>query len=327
MRKSGFLMVRKSLDLAQENAHHDSLSKGRRYWLNLFCAFVIASLIGTAVVVIDLSYRNARHLVRPRRAPITSTPAERGLSFEPVTFTSTDGLRLVGWYIPSHNTATIILCHGLGDNRVGMLPQAVLLAEHGYGSLLFDFRAHGESGGEMVTYGYAETEDVLAAVDYLLSRPDVDPKRIGILGGSLGAATAIRAMAHSTHLKAVVAESAFTSLEDEVASSFTVFSGLPAFPFAPLTVAFAQWQTGLRISEVRPIDDIPSIAPRPVFIIHGPDDELIPAEQGLRLYEAAGEPKELWMVSGMGHESALEIFPHEYEKRIIGFFDKALEVD
>ena len=319
MRKGGVLMVRQ--------AHHDGLSKGRRYWLNLLGAFVVASLIGTAVVLLDLSYRNARALVGPRRSLIASTPAESGLSFEPITFTSPDGLRLAGWYIPSHNGATIILCHGLGANRVGMLPQAALLAEHGYGSFLFDFRAHGESEGEMVTYGYAETDDVLAAVDYLLSRPDVDPQRIGTLGGSLGAATAIRAAARSTHLKAVVAESAFTSLEDEVASSFTAFSGLPAFPFAPLTVAFAQRQTGLRISEVRPIDDIPSIAPRPVFIIHGTDDDLIPAEQGLRLYEAAGDPKELWMVDMMGHGSALGIFPDEYERRVIGFFDKALGVD
>jgi len=303
------------------------MRKSLRYWLNLLCAFVVASLISTAVVVIVLAYWNACSLISPRRAPMTSTPAERGLSFEPVTFTSADGLRLAGWYIPSRNRATIILCHGLGTNRADMLPQAVLLAEYGYGSLLFDFRAHGESEGEMVTYGYSETDDVLAAVDYLLSRPDVDPERTGILGGSLGAATALHATARSTNLKAVVAESAFTSLEDAVASSFTVFSGLPAFPFAPLTVAFAQWQTGLRISEVRPIDDIPSISPRPVFIIHGTEDDLIPAEQGLRLYEAAGEPKELWMVDVMGHGSALGIFPDEYEKRVIGFFDKALGVD
>jgi dipeptidyl aminopeptidase/acylaminoacyl peptidase len=168
---------------------------------------------------------------------------------------------------------------------------------------------------------------VLAAVDYLLGRPDLDPQRIGILGGSLGAATALRAAARSPHLRAVVAESAFTSLEDEVASSFRAVSGLPAFPFAPFSVAFAQRQTGLRISEVRPIEDIPSIAPRPVFIIHGTDDELIPAEQGLSLYEAAGEPKELWMVEMMGHGSALQIWPDEYEKRVIGFFDKALGVD
>jgi fermentation-respiration switch protein FrsA (DUF1100 family) len=303
------------------------MRRSRRYRLNLLCAFVVASLIGTVVVVIVFAYWNACNLIRPRHAPMTSTPAEGGLSYESVTFTSADGLRLAGWYIPSHNRATVILCHGLGDNRVGLLPQVALLAEHGYGSLLFDLRAHGESEGEMVTYGYAETDNVLAAVDYLLSRPDVDPERIGILGESLGAATALRAAARSTYLKAVVAESAFTSLEDEVASSFTVFSGLPAFPFAPLTVAFAQWQTGLRISEVRPIADIPSIAPRPVFIIHGTDDELIPAEQGLGLYEAAGEPKALWMVDGLGHGSALEISPDEYEKRVIGFFDKALGVD
>ncbi len=319
MRKGGVLSFALSLP--------KGLSKDRRYWLNLLCAFVVASLIGTAVVVINLSYRCAYNLVHTRRAPITATPAERGLSFEPVTFTSADGLRLTGWHIPSRNGATIILGHGLRCNRVDMLPQAALLAEHGYGSLLFDFRAHGESEGEMLTYGYGETDDVLAAVDYLLSRPDVDPQRIGILGGSLGAATAIRAAARSTHLKAVVAESAFTSLEDEVASSFKAFSGLPAFPFAPLTVVFAQWQTGLRISEVRPIDDIPSIAPRPVFIIHGTDDDTIPAEQGHRLYEAAGEPKELWMVDGMGHQSAVTLLPDEYEKRVIGFFDKALDVD
>lgn len=303
------------------------MRKGRRYWLNLLCAFVVALLIGAVVVLLDLSYRNACALVSARRAPVNTTPAESGLLYEAVAFTSTDGLRLAGWYIPSRNGATIILCHGLGGNRTGMLPQAVLLAEHGYGSLLFDFRAHGESEGEMVTFGYAEADDVLAAVDYLLARPDVDPQRIGILGGSMGAATAIRAAARSTHLKAVVAESAFTSLEDEVASSFRAISGLPAFPFAPFTVAFAQRKTGLRISALRPIDDIPSIAPRSVFLIHGIADDLIPAEQGLRLYEAAGEPKELWIVDMMGHGSALEISPDEYERRVIGFFDEALGVD
>lgn len=319
MRKGNVLMVRQ--------AHHDGLSKGRRYWLNLLCAFVVASLIGAAAVIVVLAYWNACNLISPRRSLIASTPAERGLSFEPVTFTSTDGLHLAGWYIPSHNGATIILCHGLGVNRAAMLPQAALLAEHGYGSLLFDFRAHGESEGEMVTYGYAETDDVLAAVDYLLARSDVDPQRIGILGGSMGAATAIRTAARSPHLKAVVAESAFSSLEDEVASSFKAISGLPAFPFAPFTVAIAQWKTGQRISEVRPVEDIPSIAPRPVLIIHGPDDELIPAEQGLRLYEVAREPKELWMVDMLDHGSALGVLPDEYERRVVGFFDKALGVD
>ncbi|MFB0535557.1 MAG: hypothetical protein ACETWR_11305, partial [Anaerolineae bacterium] len=137
MRKGGVLSFVLSLRRPEPVEGSKGLSKGRRYWLNLLCAFVVASLIGTAVVVIVLAYWNACHLVRARRSPMTSTPAERGLSFEPVTFTSTDGLRLAGWYIPSRNGATIILCHGLGTNRADMLPQAVLLAEHGYGSLLF----------------------------------------------------------------------------------------------------------------------------------------------------------------------------------------------
>ena len=302
--------------------------RGGRYRRNLALFTLAALLVGALVLILALSARWAYNYSHPHRSPVAGTPSDYGLSYEPVTFSSTDGLSLAGWFIYAEgetaNGAAIILCHGYGGTRDDMLPKAAILTRHGYSALLFDFRAHGESEGNVVTLAYNEVQDVQGAVTYLLTRPDVDPARIGLVGESMGGVTAIRTAARTPEIRAVVAEGAYAALADFISDNFTNLTGLPHFPFAPLMVALGEWQIGLDTDRVRPIDDIDQISPRPVFLIHGLGDAIVPPENSQRLYRAAREPKLLWQPEGVGHITAVYKRPAEFEARVIAFFDEAL---
>ncbi|HUI46660.1 MAG TPA: alpha/beta fold hydrolase [Nitrospirota bacterium] len=153
---------------------------------------------------------------------------------------------------------------------------AVHLSRRGYTVLLFDFRAHGESGGRRTSFGYHEQEDILAALDYLKTRDEVDPRRIGIYGFSLGGSSAILAAAKLDGFRAVVADSAFTSLRDQTKTAVTDFYHLPTFPFLPLVVFAYEVYFQTRVDAVSPVESIAMLSPTPVFIILGDGDRLIP---------------------------------------------------
>jgi fermentation-respiration switch protein FrsA (DUF1100 family) len=125
-------------------------------------------------------------------------------------------------------------------------------------------------------------------------------------------------------LKVVVAENGITSLADNIDQGVQALTGLPAYPFGPLMVWFGEQEADASIHEVRPIDDIQAISPRAVLLIHGALDEIVLLENGKRLYEAAGEPKELYIVPDAGHGGLLEASPDEYERRVVGFLQSYL---
>lgn len=305
--------------------------QSRHYRRNLALFTLGVALASTLLLVVLLSARWAHNYTHPARYPVGGSPADLGLTYEAVTFPSADGLSLAGWFIfaaeGQENGAAIILCHGYGGNRIGPLPEAAILTRHGYSALLFDFRGHGESDGDLVTLGYDEVQDVRGAVAYLLARPDVAPNRIGVLGHSMGGATVIRAAAQIPEIRAVVTEGAYASLADTIANDFTNLTGLPKFPFAPLMVALGERQSDLDIKGVQPVDDIACISPRPVLLIHGLADTVIPPGNARRLYRAATEPKSLWQPEGVSHAASARQRPVEFEARVIAFFDEALLSD
>ena len=295
------------------------------YWRNLVLFGLSALLLSFTFLGVQLARQRALGLVHPGRSLPDRTPADVGIEhWREVSFQSKDGLTLWGWYVGTENGATVILVHGLGGNRAQLLDDAALLVANGYGVLLLDLRNSGESEGDLTTLGYLEALDVGGALDFVEAQPNSDAEQVGLLGHSMGGATAILAAARYPQIKAVVAESTFTSVEDNVSDSLKALTGLPPFPFAPLVTWFGEREAGIDIGQVSPLDAIGSISPRAVMIVHGELDEVISAENAPRLYAAAGEPKELYVIPGAGHAGLPQAQPEEYRQRIVGFFDRHL---
>jgi uncharacterized protein len=269
-------------------------------------------------------YRIAHMFVHPRRVPVTETPADYDLEYETLTLATRDGYRLAAWYMPARNRAAVIVQHGYPNNRGAELYAARALVRHGYGVIMVDLRGQGESEGDTVSFGLREVHDVDAAYRHLLTRPEVDPQRIGAVGNSLGGVVVLLYATQNAQIKAVVAQAAFASLDDEVATGVKAITGLPAFPFAALVCWFAERAAKFDSKQIAPIDAIAKISPRPVFLMQGGADTLIPIDSGQRLYEAAGEPRQLWFEPQVGHGGFGHARAEEYEARVVAFFDRYL---
>jgi fermentation-respiration switch protein FrsA (DUF1100 family) len=298
----------------------------RHYIRNLCCTALAGSLLGLMILIGVLARMQLNAFLGSSPSTPSQTPADYDLAYEDLTLVAEDGIRLTAWYLPAPapNGAGLVLVHGRGGNRAALLPTAAILARHGYAALLLDLRAHGQSEGEIVTYGYGESLDVLAGLAYLAQHPDLQPERIGALGVSLGGAAVIRAAARSDVPQVIIVQSTFRDLPAAVEDAFDDMSQLPRWPFAPLIVWLGERRTGLNISDIDLARDIAAIAPRPVFLIHGTEDTLLPLEHHTALYQAAAEPKETWVVEGMGHDSPMDVDPREYECRLIDFLDRYL---
>jgi hypothetical protein len=241
---------------------------------------------------------------------------ELGAAPEEVSFTTSDGLQLEGWYVPSKNRAAVIAFPG----RRGPQRQTRMLVRHGYGVLLFDRRGEGESEGDPNIFGWQGQRDLHAAVDFLRGRPDVDADRIGGIGLSVGAEMMIEAAAESDGLRAVVSEGAgIRSLREAL-----LLEGarkLESVQFAFFTLGTALFSNDLPPPSLE--DLVGRIAPRPLFLVyaaHGQGgEELNPV-----FYQAAREPKEIWEIPTGSHTGGIEAEPEEYERRVVGFFDRAL---
>jgi fermentation-respiration switch protein FrsA (DUF1100 family) len=287
-----------------------------RYWLNLLGAALAALLVFGLGGLLWFSYRQAHDYVHPRRleSPGGELLRANGIAYQEIELQTSDGVRLAAWYTPPQNGALILVAHGSGDRRSEDF--YILFAEHGYGVLAWDFRGHGASGGDLVTLGYYETLDAEAALEYALVQPDVE--HIGGWGGSMGAVTMIRATARHPEIEALVADSPFATLEDELDLR------VPYTLLRPLIRFFAERETGLRLDLVRPVDDIGLISPRPVFLIQGMGDTMVPLGSAERLYAAAGEPRQLWTEPDVPHLNMYAYYRTRYTKRVIKFFDTYL---
>ncbi|MBN1149232.1 MAG: alpha/beta fold hydrolase [Anaerolineales bacterium] len=297
----------------------------RRGWLRLLAFGFSAILLAALATVNWLARDRALALVRPAHIQPGGAPLEEGIpDYQEVSFTTQDGLRLGGWYLPARNGAVVILIHGHGSNRAQLLADAHLLADRGFGALLYDARNCGASQGDLTTFGLLEVEDVRGAVIFLQAQPSVDPQRIGLLGHSMGGATAILAAAAIPEIRAAVSQSTYTSLEENIANGVRAYVGLPPFPFAPLIIFWGELESGMQLNQVRPVEAIGLISPRPVLVVHGALDEIIPVENAYQLYEAANQPKELYILEAAGHCCLPQIGGEQYLDRVIGFFERHL---
>jgi len=301
---------------------------GRTPKIILSLAAVLIVLIGAAALISTRIIANdIVHDPVEDREPITNTPADLGLPFETLTVTTQSGITLAGWYIPSENGAAIILQHGFEENRQNLLEEAAMLQKHGYGAILSSVRGHDQNSEEMITFGCYEMEDFEAWYQFLLSRPEVDPDRIGILGQSMGGSLALQYANKNEQIKAVVAHSPMTSLNDTVDVGLRRYTPIPdpLVPILkPLVIMWGEQLTGCDLEDVNAKEWIGEISPRPVYLICGGKDKLVLEENCRALYAQAREPVTFWFEDTCAHHDCDVLYPQEFESRLISFFDQHL---
>lgn len=250
-------------------------------------------------------------------------PGEQNIPFENISFKTADNLTIRGWYMPAKNSAkAVILAHGRGANKNEGMRFARALHHAGFNILTFDFRNCGESDKSFNSLGYHEKKDIYAAIDYLINVKKITD--IGIMGWSQGAATSIIAMAEDKRIKAGIFEGGFSNSVDVIAEAAKRDYGLPRYPLVPFVIWLFEIRGDMDASEINAVEKIGSIAPRPVYIIHGDADQAVYYYHAERLYEAAREPKQLWTVKGGPHVECWQMNREKAESSVVSFFKRYL---
>ena len=294
------------------------------YILLIVLGAALLLCLGTVVFCMHAAKR-VLHPVSKRKA-LDAWPDQFGLPYENVYFKTEDKVQLKGWFIPSeaYSNKTIILMHGWGMNRADILKNTYFLHDLGFNLLYFDFRALGESGGKTSSIGYLELKDVAAAVRFLKETRPQFCEKIGLYGLSMGGMVAICEAARNPDIACVVAEASYYSFRRVVSRWALVHHRVPYFPLIPIILHYIHKYLGVNPERYSPKYNIPRISPRPVFIIHGRYDNLVPAAQAKLLFKKAGEPKEIWLVPGAKHNKCAEVGGFEYKQRLADFFRQHL---
>lgn len=297
-------------------------SRGRRVVRKLAGALVALVLVVFLVLPWLLSFAITKAGTRPDERVRTDTPAAQGAQFEEVSFTSSDGMKLSGWYLPSRtHSLTVVMTHGLFRSRYETLDRGVRLWQQGYGVLLYDLRRHGHSTGEFSSIGYFERRDVEAALKFVEAREPQN--RVVLFGVSMGAAATLLAAAETQddeRLAGVVSESSFLSFPDTARHHIKSFTPIPAFPFATLLIKFTAWRLGFRTADFDALAAVRKIR-QPILFIGSGNDKRMPNETVLEpLYAAAVNPlKRKLVVAGATHGRAFDAAPDEYMNALAEF--------
>lgn len=306
--------------------------KPRRWWRIL--KRVLLTLLVLAVILVYgvFPYLLARLVTtagtRTADRQLTTTPADFGAEFRDVEFTTSDGVRISGWLLPSRGKqTTLVYSHGLFRSRRELLERAMDLWKLGYGALLYDSRNHGASGKATVSLGYHERLDAEAAVRFLRDEAKTTD-RVVLYGISMGAVTALMAAAETSEVAAVIADSAFLSFEDTTSHHVRVFLRLPAFPLANIVRFFIEQRADFDGAQFNTVEAVRRIGARPVFFISGVSDKRMPPAVTEALYQASqSDRRELMIVEGEAtktHGHAYQADSKAYVERVDQFLSVAL---
>ena len=254
--------------------------------------------------------------LKPRRFITPLQPAYYGLPSEKIDLKTEDGILLAGWFLrnqESHNA--IVICHGYPFDKGNVLPLAKFLFTQ-YNVLLFDFRAMGESEGNLTTIGYLETLDLKSAVEWLKKR---NMQKIGVLGLSMGASVALLEC-DNRGIQAIIADSPFSSLDELLSEMFQSLFFLGRI-FKKFLIFLGRAFLHMDIDKISPIEKI-SFSQSPILMIHGDQDHQISVNHSRRM-KARYPDIEYWEIPGVHHVEAHDIFGEAYEKRVLNFLDSA----
>jgi len=285
---------------------------------------MLASLVALSGLA-RVAYRNytavEADFERFPQAPLLKHPELAGIpGLGEVSFRLANGERLAGWYVPSRNRAAVVVTHGTSSDRASMVPEVRILCAAGFGVLAFDWLGDGASDGE-AGWGAEDRLALTAAIDWLSARPDVDRTQVGGLGFSMGGYVMALVAAKDLRLRAVMLlaiPSDYADLTHWQHRQWGFLSELPA--------ELALSRSPLRMADLRPIDVMGEIAPRPLLLGRGSADDIIPEYMTRALYAAAREPKSLWIIRGAGHGGYAQVLPDEYRSRLVQFFSANLLV-
>ena len=256
-----------------------------------------------------------------RRVPPVPSP---GTAWRTASIRAFDGVPLDGWFVrpPTPNGNCVMVLHGIGDSRQGSAGYAPLFLDEGYSVLLPDSRAHGSSGGELVTYGLLEKSDVLSWTHWLRQQ---DCKALYALGESLGGSVLIQAAALGTVFRAIVAESPFADLAAIAEFRVRQTLHLPPLlqsvippPLVRNSITYAKFRYGIDLRQVQPIESI-SRTTTPILLIHGLRDSRTSYWHSQALARASATSV-LWLVPNAEHTAVYSATPTEFRQRVLGWF-------
>lgn len=289
--------------------------------------FIILVLLALGWTLPPIIFTSAT--LHPPRFPVRTDPATLSFPVESVAFPSAEGFTLRGWFGRKSASAPVILLgHGYPANREQMIPYAALLYDAGYSVLLLDWRAWGESGGTLTTFGLHEADDLRRAMDYLTGRPDLQHPRFGGLGVSMGAGLMLIGAAYDHRLAAVVCDSSYARVGGMFGQWNSI--GLTVWPhripFAPLGEPTANVLLEGHLAEIDPITQAAAVSPSALLLVHAEHDGngLTPLSGAQAIYATAKEPKAIWISPTGNHAGIIQANPDGYRAAVIPFLDKYL---
>ena len=275
---------------------------------------LLGALAAVIFVVAAGAWIGATVVTRPHRTAVGPRPLRNSAI---VSFTTAAGDTLRGWLaLGQPGRGAIVLLHGIHSDRRSMIARAAALTRAGYGVLLFDFHAEGESSGRRITFGATEAADAAAAVAYLRRR--APGERIGAIGVSMGGAAALLGKT-PLDVNALVLESVYPTIDAAVRDRLAAHAGPLGAAVTPLFLAQLRPRFGIDPGALRPIDRIAQLRV-PLLLMSGTADQDTHIDEARALFARAPEPKTFWAVPGAGHEDLYAYDPSGYERRVLAFF-------
>src|SRR5690625_2174363 len=245
---------------------------------------------------------------------------------EILELTSYDDLQLKAQYIAhdQQSNKSVILAHGFRNTSEDMGKLVKFYNDQGFNVLLPDARGHGESEGDYIGYGWHDRLDYIDWIELLINEHQTN--EIILHGNSMGAALVLMVSGEELpgEVKAIIADSGYSTVKEELAHQLKHIYKLPSFPLLDVTSVITKIRAGYTFEEASSIKQVENNT-RPLFIIHGDADDLVPTDMAYEIYEAAGGEKELWIVPDVGHTKAFDILTEEYQKRVKDFINRFLE--
>lgn len=260
----------------------------------------------------------------PRRIHWNTPRTALGAPYERVKLRTRDDVPLSAWFVPHpHPRGIAVLSHGYASCRETMFPYLKMLRDAGFSALLYDFRAHGWSGGKGISFGLNEREDLRAAIEAAVERGRGLP--LVLVGESMGAAVSLMVAADDPRVRAVLADCPFARLDDPIACRLKTIFGdaLGERLHLPTRDRGAQL-IGAPPETIAPEESVARIVPRPLMVVHGEADQLIPVSHAHRLQRAAGGALRLWTVPKAVHARSVHTQPEEYARRVQAFLEDVL---